>query len=488
MKENRIAIIGGGASGIIAALKAAQGNSQVILFEKNHILGRKILSTGSGKCNLSNQNISPAKYNLNAQAFLKKVFSKVKPREILDLLGDAGLWLKTETDGRIFPRCMNAQEVVDALSHELQKTNIQIYTLTEITEIIKKKHGFSIKTQTVKTKWDNDSFKPKVKTFDCEKLILACGSKSYPRIGGGDAGYKLAHSLDLKISNLSCAIVPLVIEGVWPAGLSGTRCDVLLSAFSNNKEIGKSSGEILFTDYGISGPVVLDISRDIVQALQKAPLKMLTKTEAISKLCPSDISKREFLTGQGKVECLINFFPELSVKELEIFLKERLKKMAALKTKKAPLEMRSKNKDINNKSGSSDISRQKFLTGQAGYFLKGVFGDKISKTILNRAGIKKDLSLSEAKPDFVKKLIESITTFSLEISSAKSFEYAMATSGGVELSQINPETFEVKGHKGLYITGELLDIDGNTGGYNLHFAWTSGFLAGVSAGKKTAQQ
>lgn len=340
MKENRIAIIGGGASGIIAAIKAAEkSNCEILLFEKNHILGRKILSTGSGKCNLSNQNISPTKYNLNAQAFLKKVFSKVEPREILDLLGDAGLWLKTEADDRIFPRCMNAQEVVDALSHELQKPNIQIYTLTEITEIIKKENGFTIKTQTVKTKWDNDSFKPKVKTFDCEKLILACGSKSYPRIGGGDAGYKLAHSLDLKISNLSCAIVPLIIEGVRPSDLSGTKCDVLLSAFSSNKEIAKSSGEILFTDYGISGPVVLDISRDIVQALQK-----------------------------GKVECLINFFPELSVTEIEIFLKERLEKMAALKTKKAPLEMHSKTKDINNKSGSSDISRQKFLTGQADLF------------------------------------------------------------------------------------------------------------------------
>lgn len=115
--------------------------------------------------------------------------------------------------------------------------------------------------------------------------------------------------------------------------------------------------------------------------------------------------------------------------------------------------------------------------------MKGVFGDKISKTILNRAGIKKDLSLFEAKPDFIKKLIESITAFRLEISSAKSFEHAMATSGGVELSQINPETFEVKGYKGLYIIGELLDIDGNTGGYNLHFAWTSGFIAGTNAGK-----
>ncbi|MBU2530722.1 MAG: aminoacetone oxidase family FAD-binding enzyme, partial [Elusimicrobia bacterium] len=401
-----------------------QGNSQVILFEKNHILGRKILSTGSGKCNLSNQDISPNNYNLNAKAFLKKVFSKVKPEEILDFLQETGLWLKTETDGRIFPRCMNAQEVVNALVHGLEKPNIEIYTLTEIIEIIKKEHGFSIKTQTVKTKWDADSFKPKIKTFDCEKLIIACGSKSHPRIGGGESGYNLVQSLGLKISNLSCAIVPLTVNEKWPNGLSGIRCDVSLSAFSENKEIAKTSGEILFTDYGISGPATLEISREIVQALRN-----------------------------GKVECKINFLWELTREEIEKFLKERLEKMAASKEKKA------------------------------GIFLNGVFGDKISTLILSRTDIKKDMPLSQAKADFIEKLIIAITSFTFEISSGKSFEHAMATSGGVELSQINPETFEVKGHENLYITGELLDVDGNTGGYNLHFAWTSGLIAGISAGK-----
>lgn len=452
MKENRIAIIGGGASGIIAALKAAQGPSQVILFEKNHILGRKILSTGSGKCNLSNRDISPAHYNLNAKAFLKKVFSKLAPEEILNLFNDAGLYLKTEADGRIFPRCMNAQEVVDALSHELQKPNIEIHKLTEISEIIKKEDGFTIKTQSVKPPWNKDSFKPERESFDCEKVILACGSKSYPRIGGGDAGYKLAHSLNLKISNLSCTIVPLIADEKWPAGLSGTRCDILLSAFADNKEIAKTSGEILFTDYGISGPATLDISRDIIQGLKT-----------------------------GKVDCHINFLPELSKKEIETFLKLRLKKMVISNTKKAPLEIPSERKNTANKSGSLNISRQKFLTGQAGYFLNGIFGDKISKLILSRTAIKEDLLLSEAKPDFIEKLISAITAFSFCISEAKSFEHAMATSGGVELSQISPETFEVKGHKGLYITGELLDVDGASGGYNLHFAWTSGFIAGTNA-------
>ncbi len=429
MKENRIIIIGAGASGIIAAIKAAQGSSRVILFEKNSILGRKILSSGSGKCNLSNQNISPGNYNLNAKSFLKKAFLKVNPKEILNLFTDKGLCLKTEDDGRIFPRCMNAQEVVNALSHELEKPNIEIHKLTEIVEIIKKEHGFTVKTQTVKPQWSKDSFEPEIKTLDCEKVIIACGSKSYPRIGGGDAGYKLIHSLGLKISNLSCAIVPLVAEGKWPEDLSGTRCDVLLSAFLKGKKIAESLGEILFTEYGISGPATLDISRDIIQVLKT-----------------------------GKVDCHVNFLPELSLKEIEIFLKVRLKKMGLMGTNKA------------------------------GTFLDGVFGDKISKLILTRAAIKKNLLLSEVKADFVENLIAAITTFSFAITEGKPFEHAMATSGGVELSQINPETFEVKGHEGLYITGELLDIDGDTGGYNLHFAWTSGFIAGTNAGKKTVWQ
>ena len=454
MKENRIVIIGAGASGIIAALMAAKKTDcKILLFEKNYILGRKILSTGSGKCNLSNQNISPDNYNLNSRAFLKKVFSKVKPKEILNLFTAAGLYLKTEADGRIFPRCMNAQEVVDTLSRELQKPNIEIHTLTEITGIIKKEHGFTIKTQTVKPQWDKESFKPETKIFDCEKVILACGGKSYPRIGGGDAGYKLTRFLDLKISNLSCAIVPLITDEKWPAGLSGVRCDVLLSAFLKDKQIGKSSGELLFTDYGISGPVALAISRDIIQALKT-----------------------------GKVDCRINFLPELSLKEIDAFLKERLKKMST-SSKKAPLEIPFERKNTANKSVSSNISRQKFLTGQAGYFLNGIFGDKISKLILTKSGIEENLPLSEAGPDFMEKLIKNITAFSFRVSEGKSFEHAMATSGGAELSQINPETFEVKGHKGLYLVGELLDIDGDSGGYNLHFAWTSGFLAGVSAGK-----
>lgn len=433
---------------MIAALIASEKNNcKILLIEKNHVLGRKILSTGAGKCNLSNQNISPCNYNSNARAFLKKVFSKTKPEEILDFLKDTGLWLENDADGRIFPRCMNAQEVVDALSLRLQKPNVEIHKLTEVVEIIKRKNGFTVKTQTVKPKWDNPttrlsrlkaglkktdgaysaasgwwdktSFKPKIETFDCEKLILACGGKSYPQIGGGDWGYKLARSLNLKIRSLSCAIVPLIIGEKWPRDLSGIRCNVLLSAFADNKKIAETSGEILFTDYGISGPAALEASRDIVQGLKK-----------------------------GKVECRINFLPEFSLKQTETLLKARLKKMVVLNEKKADS------------------------------FLKGIFEDKVSRIILDKAGIKKETPLSKAKSDFIENLIEAITAFNFEISSAKSFENAMVTSGGVELSQINPETFEVKGHKDIYIVGELLDIDGNSGGYNLHFAWTSGFLAG----------
>ena len=452
MKENRIAIIGGGASGIVAALIASKKNNcEILLFEKNHILGRKILSTGAGKCNLSNQDISPDNYNSGAQTFLKKVFLKAKPKEILNFLKDTGLWLKSEHDGRIFPRCMNAQEVVDALLLGLQKPNIKIRKLTEVLKIIKIKNGFTVKTQAVKPKWDKTSFKPKIESFDCEKLILACGGKSYPHIGGGDHGYKLAHSLGLELSNLSCSIVPLIVKEKWPIDLSGIRCDVLLSAYSKNetpmsnkrgsgsessetkalgdKKIAETSGEILFTDYGISGPATLNASRNIVQSLKK-----------------------------GKVECQINFLPELSKKEMETLLTNRLKKMAVLNEKKADS------------------------------FLKGIFEDKISRIIANKAGIKKETFLSRVKSDFIEKLIPAITAFNFEISSAKSFENAMATAGGVELSQINPETFEVKAHKGLYITGELLDIDGNSGGYNLHFAFTSGFLAGTNAGKNPARR
>ncbi|MDO8803308.1 MAG: aminoacetone oxidase family FAD-binding enzyme [Elusimicrobiota bacterium] len=414
-----VIIIGAGASGLAAAIAASRAGASVLVLEKNHVPGRKILSTGSGKCNFSNLKITPASYHPSSPAFLKKVFSALPPAEVLSFFEGLGLlWVKGEK-GRLFPRSMKAQDVVNVLLNELDFLKVRIHTLTEARAVSAGKDGFSVEAVKVAPKWDKKTAPGEKTVYRAGRLILAAGGACYPQIGGSTGGYALLSALGHTVSPVSPATVPLKVKGNYVKELEGVRLDASLKLRAGDKLISKTAGEILFTSYGVSGPAVLDLSRAALAGLAAGPVVI----EA-------------------------DFFPERKPAEFEKFLAGRAAAFAG-----RPFS----------------------------HFACGLLNEKVMRASAARAGITWD---SPVLPGCAPELASALKSFTLEVAGSLGFEDAMVTAGGCALSEVDPAGFGSKKAKGLYVTGELLDIDGDSGGYNLHLAWTSGILAGRSAAKQ----
>ncbi len=419
--ENKfdVIIIGAGASGLAAAVEASRGGASVLVLEKNHVPGRKILSTGSGKCNFSNQKITPASYHPASPAFLKRTFAALPPAEVLAFFKGLGLLWSEGEKGRLFPRSFKAQDVVNVLLHELDLLRVPIHTLTEALSVTPGKEGFSIEAVKVQPKWDKKAPAGEKKIYGAARLILAAGGACYPQIGGGSGGYGMLKALGHSVSPLSPSVVPLEVRGNGTKELDGVRLNSVLRLVSGGRVLQQAEGEILFTSYGVSGPAVLDLSRAALSALEKGPV---------------------FIEA--------DFMPEYKPAALGQFLAER----AAA------------------------------FDGRAfSHFATGLLNEKVIRAAAARAGI----AWSEmVQPGCERELVPALKEFALEVSGSLGFEDAMVTAGGCALSELDPASFASKKVKGLYVTGELLDLDGDSGGYNLHLAWTSGILAGRSAAEK----
>lgn len=414
-----VIIVGAGASGLAAAVEASRAGASVLVLEKNHVPGRKILSTGSGKCNFSNLKITPAAYHPSAPAFLKRAFSALPPAEVLAFFKGLGLlWVQGEK-GRLFPRSLKAQDVVNVLLHELDLRRVPIRTLTEALSVSSGKDGFSVDCVKVQPKWDKNAAAGEKKVYTAAKLILAAGGACYPQIGGGTGGYAILKALGHSVSPLSPAIVPLEIKGSDTRELDGVRLNAALKLTAGGRVIQTADGEMLFTAYGVSGPAVLELSRAALSALERGPV---------------------FIEA--------DLMPEFKPAELALFLAERA----------AAFEGRA-----------------------FAHFATGLLNEKVVRAAAARAGIAWS---SMVQPGCERELAPALKSFALEVSGSRGFEDAMITAGGCALSEVDPASFASKRIKGVYITGELLDLDGDSGGYNLHLAWTSGILAGRAAAKR----
>lgn len=418
-KKYDVLIVGAGASGLAAAVEAGRAGASVLVLEKNHVPGRKVLSTGSGKCNFSNTKITPASYHPSSPAFLKKAFAALPPGNVLSFFEELGLlWVEGER-GRLFPRSLKAQDVVNVLLNELDLRRVPVITLTEARAVTADKEGFLVETAKVQPKWDKKPASGEKTTYRAARLILAAGGACYPQIGGGTGGYDLLSSLGHGVSPVSPSIVPLEVRGEYEKELDGVRLNAALKLRAGGRFLQETAGELLFTAYGVSGPAVLDLSRAALAALEKGPV---------------------FLEA--------DLMPDYKPAALEKLLRER----AAA-----------------------------FDSRAFSQFACGLLNEKVMRAAGARAGLSWN---SLVAPGFEKELAGILKAFTLEVAGSLGFEDAMSTAGGCPLSEVDPATFASKKVKGLYVTGELLDLDGDSGGYNLHLAWTTGILAGRAAAGK----
>ena len=417
---NRVIIIGAGASGLAAAIAAAKDRARVTVIERGHALGRKVLASGAGRCNLTNARIQPENYHGGKPAFVGEVLSRFGGEDARRFFSELGLLTVEEPDGRVFPRCGRAHAVLDVLKAELDRLGVEVRLGVEASAVSKLAGGFVVKTKAVPWK------KGAAPTHDagpaelpCDRLILACGGASYPQLGGTEAGYGLARSLGHSIAPLRPSLVPLLVKESAIKRLHGLRVEAGLRVFRGPRELGRGQGEVLFTEYGLSGPAALDVSRGAVLAL-----------------------------ADGPVDGSLDLFPEYSPQDLRAMIAGRW---------------------------SSRLKRT------VKDFFVGMFPAQLTGAMVDALGLDAHRRLDSLGAGACERLSALLQDWRFQITGARGWEEAMVTAGGVGVDEVDPRTFSSRKTPGLFLTGELLDVDGDSGGYNLHFAWASGLAAGRAA-------
>lgn len=395
----KVVVIGGGASGTIASLKASE-HADVTLIEGNNKIGKKILITGNGKCNFWNKSIYINKYNSNNISFLENILTRKD--EVYNYLTNTLGITPIDKNGYIYPYSKTASSITETLDRELKKRNIDILYGLKVTKI-------EIE--------DNSKIKLHLSdntTMKADKIIIATGSKAASKTGSDGSGYNLLKALGVDIIPVSPSLVPLKISDNEKSLWGGVRCDVKLTVSKDNIPIKEELGEIQLTDYGISGIVTFNIS--------------------------SVVSK--YLLEHNNFNVSIDFLKE--IKDVAKFLEEK-------------------------NTGMEASSLEELL--------ETIFNYKLLQALLRRAGLKKEDSWKNLKQDDKERLIAAIKNFEITVTDTEDYEKAQVCRGGVSLSEID-NSFSLKKYKNIKVIGEVLDVDGDCGGYNLAFAFISGYIAG----------
>ncbi len=392
-----VVVVGGGASGIVAAISAKRRGSSVLLCEKMPHLGKKILASGNGRCNLSNENLDSSFYNPAAQPLVKTAFSSFGKSSIDEFFRSIGLLLRSE-EGRIFPATNQSASVLKALEMELRRLEIPVET------------GFDVST--ISGSGSNKGFTVTSRangTISTRSVVIACGGKSYPAFGADGTAYKFAEKLGHTIVEPVPSAVPLNIKDPLCHHLQGQKIEATAESIVKGKCMEKAGGDLLFTKYGLSGTAILDISNSISIAINRNRVQDV----AIS----------------------VDMVPFMDEAELA----GELKRKASRKT--SPDEM-----------------------------AVGILPNKFCLPL-------RDLFRAKAPLEAAKALKNRI----FMVSGTRGWNEADFTAGGVDISEIDHTTMESKLNKGIFFTGEMLDVNGKRGGYNLAWAWASGYIAGEGA-------
>ena len=410
-----VGIIGAGASGMAAALEAAQNeNTQVILWERQARVGRKLQATGNGRCNLTNMNVRPRieypdaapwAYHGTSPGFAKHALLHYGAEDTRQWFLRLGLYTVAEESGRVYPFSDQANSVVDVLRFALEKPNIRLLCGREVKKVVKKDGIFAVT--------DNEE------TVRCDRVIVACGGIAGSKLGGTMSGYQILRSLGHRCTKLRPALVQLKSDWSGCQALKGVRTQCWATILRDGKPVAQSRGELQFTEYGISGPVIFEISRDVCQE-------------------------------KGDWVCRLDLLPGFSEEDLEFEL------------------FRRKNTNLS----SDDL-------------LTGILHNRLGRVISKAAGVRSGCLVRDIPDHVLREVCRLVMEFDIHLTEPMGMDSAQVTAGGILTDEFDPNTMESKLVPGLYACGEVLDIDGKCGGYNLQWAWSSGRLAGTCAGKET---
>ncbi|MBQ7926368.1 MAG: NAD(P)/FAD-dependent oxidoreductase [Lachnospiraceae bacterium] len=430
---DQIIVIGGGAAGMMAALAAAEDGKQVLLIERNEKLGKKLFITGKGRCNVTNAcDMEGLFANIcNNEKFLYSAFYTYDNHAVMELLEKAGCPLKIERGDRVFPVSDHSSDVIGALTRELQKRKVQILYNTRVVDIGTEEMLYpeaeaSCDTSPSKAGNKRPGYKIINVTLDngrilsAKSVIVCTGGKSYPTTGSTGDGYIFAESTGHRLTDRKPALVPLNCQESWCKELMGLSLrNVSLCLKNGKKELYSGFGEMLFTHFGITGPLVLSASSYYMKAKKS-----------------------------GDTYAYIDLKPALSPEQLDKRLLRDFEE--------------NKNKQFRNS-------------------LAGLFPGRLIPVMIDLSGILPEKKVNEITKEERQRFGQLIKNLPLKVIGTRDFAEAIITQGGVSVKDVNPSTMESKKVSGLFFAGEVLDVDAMTGGFNLQIAWSTGYLAGKNA-------
>lgn len=397
----KVLVLGGGASGMMAALTAAEDSSnQVILLERQNRVGRKLLATGNGRCNLSNTGADASHYHGRRPDFVSHALSCFSVSDTLDFFSKLGLVTVTEPDGKIYPFSDQANSVVDVLRLALERRKIEVRCCCEVVSLSKKARGYSLKTQD--------------ENFYGDKVIVACGGAAGGKLGGTDLGYRLLQGMGHTLVPVSPSLVQVRTDTTFTKSLKGVRAEAAVTLKQNGIAAAQETGEVQFTDFGISGPAIFALSRHV--------------------------------SGDAGQVLLLDLMRLMSMDELFAYLSHK-------------------------RDSYPSLTLENYLTG--------MLHNRLGRVVLTAAGLSLEVPCGTLSDNDLRAIINKIKYFPLPVTGVMGLDQAQVTAGGISTDEFRPDTLESRICPGLFAAGELLDIDGDCGGFNLQWAWSSGRLAGL---------
>lgn len=406
---SRVLVVGGGAAGMFAAIFAAKNGNEVVLLEKNEKLGKKIYITGKGRCNITNACDMDTLFGavVSNSKFLYSSFYGYTNEDVMEFFREAGLKIKVERGERVFPESNHSSDVIATLTRELKRQNVDIQLYTEVKEVLKDENGFCGVRLSDGTELSG------------EACVIATGGYSYQTTGSTGDGYRFAKEMGHEVTEILPSLVPLIVKEDYAKELQGLSLrNVEASIYDGKKEVYHDFGEMLFTHYGVSGPLMLSASSYIVKKLQKKEMRLV-----------------------------IDLKPALSIEQLDARVLRDFEE--------------NKNRQFKNA-------------------ITKLFPSKLFPVMLGLSGICPEKKVNEISKEERLSFVHLIKHFEMTIAGTRAFNEAIVTQGGVKTKEINPSTMESKIVPGVYFAGEVLDLDALTGGFNLQIAWSTGYAAGSS--------